>query len=81
MIKSSLLELTPSIKQYIEEKFNDLDRFLEQWKDKDAIVVPNIIIREMFFMLKLIFLFQGTIYVLKPLLEIFIILLMKFIMI
>jgi putative sigma-54 modulation protein len=37
MIKSSLLELAPSIKQYIEEKFNDLDRFLEQWKDKDAI--------------------------------------------
>ena len=37
MIKSSVLEITPNIRQYIEEKFNDLDKFLEQWKDEDAI--------------------------------------------
>lgn len=37
MIKSSVLEITPSIRQYIEEKFKALDKFMEQWKDEDAV--------------------------------------------
>lgn len=39
IIKGTNLDLTPSLKQYIEEKFDSLDKFLEQWKDKDTIEV------------------------------------------
>jgi putative sigma-54 modulation protein len=39
MIKSSALDLTPSIKEYIEEKFNSLHKFFEQWKDEDVVDV------------------------------------------
>jgi len=37
IIKFSALESTLNIKQYIEERVNSLDKFLEQWKDKDVI--------------------------------------------
>ena len=37
IIKSSVIELTPSLKQYIEEKFQGLEKFLERWEQEDAV--------------------------------------------
>ena len=37
IIKSSVIELTPILKRYIEEKFGALNKFLEHWENEDAI--------------------------------------------
>ncbi|NCN53220.1 ribosome-associated translation inhibitor RaiA [Candidatus Wolfebacteria bacterium] len=38
-IKATGFDLTPALKNFIEEKFNTLDKFVEKWNENDAVLL------------------------------------------